>query len=172
MKLADNSFRIEPLGADHDRAAFSCGNESLDRYVRTQASQDARRGVARIFVAVMPEEPKRFAGFYTLGAAWVTASELPADVAKRLPRHPIPAALVGRLAVDLGFARRGLGSILLADTVKKTMAAAETVAMAVVIVDPIDDAARAFYSAFGFRSLQEPKSYMFLMVPRAGMRIR
>lgn len=91
---------------------------------------------------------------------------LPPEVAKRLPRHPIPAALVGRLAVDNSFARRGLGSILLADAVKKTMTAAETVAMTVVVVDPIDDSARAFYSAFGFRSLQGPQQRMFLTLPR------
>jgi ribosomal protein S18 acetylase RimI-like enzyme len=114
----------------------------------------------------MPEEPKRIAGFFTLSAAWVVASDLPPEVAKRLPRHPIPAALVGRLAVDSGFARRGLGGILLADAVKKTMAAAETVAMTVVIVAPIDDAARAFYAAFGFRSLQGPRRHMFLTLPR------
>ena len=166
MKLSDDSVRIEPLGSGHDRAAFNCGNQSLDRYIRTQASQDIRRGIARVFVAVMPEEPTRIAGFFTLSAAWVVASDLPVEVAKRLPRHPIPAALVGRLAVDSSFARRGLGSILLADAVKKTMAAAETVAMTVVIVDPIDDDARAFYAAFGFRSLQGPRQQMFLTLPR------
>jgi len=97
----------------------------------------------------------------------VVASDLPPEVAKRLPRHPIPAALVGRLAVDRGFARRGLGSILLADAVKKTMTAAETVAMTVVIVDPIDETARAFYAAFGFRCLQGPRQQMFLTLPGA-----
>jgi GNAT superfamily N-acetyltransferase len=165
VRLSDRSVRIEPLGSDHDRAAFDCGNESLDRYIRTQASQDTRRGIARVFVAVTPEEPRRIAGFFTLSAAWVIASDLPPETAKRLPRHPIPAALVGRLAVDRGFARRGLGSILLADAVKKTMAAAEKVAMTVVVVDPIDDDARAFYAAFGFRSLQGPRQQMFLMLP-------
>jgi GNAT superfamily N-acetyltransferase len=166
VTLSDGSLRIEPLRSDHDRAAFNCGNESLDRYVQTQASQDIRRGIARVFVAVVPEEPKRIAGFFTLSAAWVMASDLPPETAKRLPRHPIPAALVGRLAVDRGFARRGLGSILLADAVKKTLAAAETVAMAVIIVDPIDDAARAFYAAFGCHSLQGPRQQMFLTLPR------
>jgi GNAT superfamily N-acetyltransferase len=167
VKLSDNSVRIEPLGSSHDRTAFSCASDDLDRYIRTQASQDTRRGVARVFVAIMPEEPKRIAGFFTLSAAWVATSDLPPEVAKRLPRHPIPAALVGRLAVDRAFARRGLGSILLADAVKKTMAAAETVAMTVVIVDPIDDTARAFYAAFGFRSLRGPQQQMFLTLPRA-----
>ena len=70
-------------------------------------------------------------------------------------------------AVASAFARRGLGSILLADAVKKTMAAARTGAMTVVIVDPIDDAARAFYGTFGFRSLQGQRQQMFLTMPRA-----
>jgi GNAT superfamily N-acetyltransferase len=121
-----------------------------------------RRGIARVFVATAPEDPKCIAGFFTLSAAWVIAAELPPEVARRLPRHPIPAALIGRLAADGRFARRGLGSILLADAIKKTMAAAVTVAMAVAIVDPIDDSARAFYAAFGFRDLQGPLRQMFL----------
>lgn len=166
MKLADGSIRIEPLDAIHDRAGFGCGNGSLDRYLREQANQDTRRGVARIFIAVEPSQPTRIAGFFTLSAASVVAAELPSEVAKRLPRHPVPAALIGRLAVDRRFARRGLGTILLADAVSKAMVAAETVAMTVVVVDPIDDMARAFYSAFGFRSLQGPQNRMFLTLPR------
>ena len=126
-----------------------------------------RRGVVRIFVAVLPEEPHRIVGFFTLSAAWVAAADLPLEVAKRLPRHPIPAALIGRLAVDSSFTRRGLGGILLSDAVKKAMAAAETIAITVVIVNPVDEAARAFYAAFGFRSLQGPQQHMFLMLPRA-----
>jgi GNAT superfamily N-acetyltransferase len=166
VKLSDDLVRIEPLGAQHDRGAFSCGNESLDRYLRTQASQDVRRGVARVFVAVTREERTRIAGFFTLSAAWVIASDLPPEVARRLPRHPIPAALLGRLAVDRNFARQGLGTILLADAIKKAMAAAETVAITVVIADPIDEAARAFYAAFGFRSLRGPRQQIFLTLPR------
>lgn len=167
MKLADHSVRIEPLGPLHDRAAFQCGNESLDRYFRQQATQDLRRGVARVFVAIVPQETERIAGFFTLSATSVAASDLPPEVAKRLPRHPIPAALIGRLAVDRSFARRGLGSILLADAVKKALAAAQTVAITVIVVDPIDDAAHTFYAAFGFRDLQSSQRRMFLVLPRS-----
>jgi GNAT superfamily N-acetyltransferase len=170
VKLADGSVRIAPLAPQHDRAAFRCGNDSLDRYLREQATQDTRRGVARVFVAVMPEQPERIIGFFTLSAASVAASDLPPEVAKRLPRHPIPAALIGRPAVDETMARRGLGGILLADAVKKTMAASETVAMTVVVVDPIDAVARAFYAAFGFHSLHGPQRRMFLALPPGGMR--
>ena len=167
MRLADNSVHIEPLSPIHGRTAFDCGNENLDRYIREQATQNLRRGISRPFVAVPLEEPKRIAGFFTLSATLVVASELPPEMAKRLPRHPIPAALLGRLAVDRTFARRGLGGILLSDAIKKAITAAETVAMTVVIVDPIDDTARTFYAAFGFRDLQGPQLRMFLVLPRA-----
>jgi GNAT superfamily N-acetyltransferase len=166
VNLADNSFRIVPLGPNHDRSSFACGNDSLDRYIREQATQDIRRGIASVFVAVAHDQPFHIAGFFTLSAESVAPSNLPPEMAKRLPRHPIPAALVGRLAVDRNFARRGLGSVLLADAVQKATVAAELVAMTVVVVDPIDDSAQAFYSAFGFRSLQGPQRRMFLVLSR------
>jgi ribosomal protein S18 acetylase RimI-like enzyme len=162
VRLPDGSVRIEPLAASHDRATFACGNDALDRYIREQAMQDMRRGVARAFVAIAAGRPTQIAGFFTLSAAAVSASDLPAETAKRLPRHPIPAALVGRLAVDSRFARRGLGSILLADAVRKAIAATELIAITVLVVDPIDDTARRFYEAFGFRSLNGPQQRVFL----------
>lgn len=162
MRFSDASVLVETLAAHHDRAAFSCGNEALDRYLREQATQDIRRNTARIFVAVEPSQPDRMLGFFTLSAASVVTSDLPPEIARRLPRHPIPAALIGRLAVDRNVAGRGLGGVLVADAVKKALAAAETVATAVVIVDPIDEAVRQFYSGFGFRSMQGPQQRMFL----------
>lgn len=166
MRFADGSVKIEPLGAQHDRTALACGNESLDRYLREQATQDMRRRVARVFVAVEAGQPGRVLAFYTLSAATIAASDLPADTAKRLPRHPVPAALIGRLAVDRQFARRGLGGVLVADAIGKALVAAAVVAMMAIAVDPIDDAARAFYAAFGFRSLEGPQRRMFLVMPR------
>src|SRR4051794_259993 len=111
------SLRIETPGSGHDRDAFACGMESLDRYIRQQASQDMRRMTARVFIAVSPDSPDRILGFYTLSAATIVAADLPPDMAKRLPKYPVPAALVGRLAVDRSVARRGLGGLLLADAV-------------------------------------------------------
>ncbi len=166
MKLDDDSVRIELLSSRHDRKAFTCGNNGLDRYLREQATQDIRRRVASVFVAVETARPERICGFFTLSAASVLPAELPEDVAKRLPRLPVPAALIGRLAVDHRFQRRDLGSILLADAVKKAATAAETVATAAIVVDPIDETARIFYAAFGFVALNSPQPRMFLMLPR------
>lgn len=166
MSFADGALSIEPLGPRHDRAVFSCGNDALDRYLREQAGQDMRRGTARVFVAIGRDQPERILGFFSLSAAAIVPVDLPPEAAKRMPRHPVPAALIGRLAVDRGVAGRGLGGILVADAVRKAMVAAETVAMTVVVVDPIDDRARDFYASFGFRSLLGPQARMFLTLPR------
>lgn len=165
MNWAADSLRIEALQPDHDRQAFDCGVVSLNRYLHEHSSQDRRRGTARVFVAVPVDQAQRVLGFFTLSAATVTTSDLPPDVARRLPKYPVPAALVGRLAVDRRVAGQGLGSLLLADAVRKAMLAAETVAMMALVVDPIDEAARRFYAAFGFRSLLGPEQRMFLTLP-------
>ncbi len=164
MSFPANSMLITPLDDRHDRSSFSCGNEALDRYIREQSSQDVRRNTARVFVAVILDQPDRILGFFTLSAATVIGRDLPAAMEKRLPKHPIPAALIGRLAVDLNAQRKGLGALLLADAVKKTKLAAETVAMSVLVVDPIDDDAKEFYAAFGFQSLRGPQSRMFMAI--------
>ena len=164
MRFEIGSVRIEPLARQHARHHFNCGEQSLDRYIREQASQDVRRGLARVFVAALPAEPDGILGFFTLSATSIIGSELPSALARRLPRYPIPAALIGRLAVDQTCAGRGLGRALLADAVTKIAKASETLAIVVVVVDPIDDAAQAFYAAFGFERIEERARRMFLVL--------
>jgi len=163
LRYDSASIDIEPLRSEHDRTAFDCGNGSLDRYIREQARQDVARGVARVFVATMREAQSHIHGYYTLSATMVVPGDLPEEIARRLPRHPTPAALIGRLAVDRRSAGQGLGKILLADALLKSDIASESLAVAALVVDPIDDAARAFYVSFGFRGLHGPRNQMFLM---------
>ena len=141
-------FRLEALGPSHCRAGFSCGVEVLDRYLASQASQDARRRVSACFAAVEIASGK-VAGFYTLAAASVPLNELPADLSKRLPRYPsVPVARVGRLAIDKAFQGQKLGGALLADAAVR--AARSEVAMFALIVDAKDEVAAAFYRHHGF----------------------
>ena len=165
MKFGAASVRVEPLGTQHDRASFACGNEALDHYLKERVTQDVRRGLARLFVATTADDSARTLGFFTLSATSIVASNLPSEVAKRLPRYPIPAALIGRLAADREIAGRGLGGVLLMDAIEKAKVAARTIAITVIVVDPIDDTAESFYAAFGFRSLQGPQRRMFLTLP-------
>jgi GNAT superfamily N-acetyltransferase len=123
-------FRVEALNSNHDRRAFSCGVEPLDRYLRAQAGQDARKNVAATFMLVDPEG--EVIGYYTLAATSVALGEPPSEVARRLPKYPlVPATLLGRLAVDLRRRGQGLGRFMLADTLWRA-ARSEIASFAVV----------------------------------------
>jgi GNAT superfamily N-acetyltransferase len=147
------AYSIQPLGLDADRAAFSCGEAALDDYLKRHASQDVKRGVARVFVACPVEQPKQIRGFYTLSAASVAAQTLPQAWRKKLPRYPVPVALLGRLAVSQQAQGVGLGGILLADACKRVAAASQTLAVAAIVVDAKTERAAAFYRHFGFNEL-------------------
>src|SRR5437879_1830012 len=122
--MTPSPFRLELLGADHERALFHCGEEALDRYFQTQVTQDVRRRVANCFVAV-EAATGHVAAYYTISAASIPLIDLPPDIARRLPRYPtVPAIRIGRLAVDERFRRRGLGEAMLADAAARAVKAA------------------------------------------------
>jgi GNAT superfamily N-acetyltransferase len=155
----NDAFVIEPLGA-HDRSAFTCGSQPLNRYLREQASQDVKRLVASCFVAVEAATEK-IAGYYTLAATSVHADDLPMEVRRRLPRYPVlPAALVGRLAVDQRFRRQGLGSALLAGAALRVLTG--DVKAFALIVEAKDENAFAFYRHQGFHPFASRAYSLFL----------
>lgn len=152
---------VEPLSKRHDRATFSCGLPQLDRYLKRQAGQDIQRRIARVFVCT-DDNSDAVLGFYTLSALSIELTSLPDELSRKLPRHSIPCALIGRLAVDRSTHGRGLGRMLLADAVKRTLAASETVAMHALIVDAANQEAKRFYEKFGFAPLTEAPMRLFL----------
>jgi GNAT superfamily N-acetyltransferase len=142
-------YCIQLLDA-HDRSAFACGSDALDRYLQQQAKQDMRRRVASCFVAV--DAAGEIAGFYTIAASSLVLDLLPAEQAKRLPRYPtVPAVLIGRLALAKAHQGKRLGGALLADAILRATRA-EVMAYA-MIVDAKDEAAVRFYQHLGFARL-------------------
>jgi len=159
---ASSGFRVEVLG-DHDRSAFSCGVEPLDRYLKQQAGQDARRNVAVPFVLVAADQ--RIAGYYTLSATALKGDDLPPELVKklRLPRYPeLPATMLGRLAVDSGFRGQRLGEFLLLHALRRAWIGSQQVASLGVIVDAKDESARQFYLHYHFLSFPENPRRLFL----------
>lgn len=156
------SWRVVPLDSRaHDRTAFSCGAPDLDRYIREHASQDVKRDVARVFVALGPGGDT-VAGYYSLSAASFQREDLPADQSRRLPRYPVPAALLGRLAVDGSARGRGLGAFLLMNAMHRVLLATETLAVHALVVDAKDDGAVAFYRKYGFIPFIDAERRLFL----------
>ncbi len=156
-------FRIAPLRGE-DRRGFDSGVEALDRYLRQQVTQDVRRRVGNCFVAL--DSAHSIAGYYTLSATSILLADLPPDVAKQLPRYPqVPAALIGRLAIDKRFRGRKLGSALIADAVLRAKQAGP--AVFALVVNAKDEAVIGFYRHHAFRMLASRPSSLFLTIATA-----
>jgi len=147
---------VAALGKHHDRASFTCGVDSLDRYLHTQAGQDVRRRANGVFVLTRPDTPDRLLGYYTLCATALAPGDVPEAARAQLPRYPlVSATLIGRLAVAADHQGQRLGAVLLADALRRALASAETVGSSMVVVDALDERAAAFYAAFGFIRLPD-----------------
>ena len=158
--MPDN-FKIEPLGKKHDRAAFFCGKDSLDQYLKNQAGQAVGKNLTAVFV--LTPDGKKIAGYYTLSSYAVMLDEIPEDIAKKLTRmQEIPATLLGRLARSVEFRGQGIGEILLVDALKKAFQNSTHVASWAVIVDAKDEEAAEFYKRYGFISFPSRANRLFL----------
>ncbi len=156
------NWRIEPLGEQAGRDTFTCGVEALDRYLRQQASQDARRGFAAVYVALAADSS--IVGYYTLSMAGVPVDLVPSGLRRKMPRYPsVPAIRLGRLAVAIGSRGRGVGEFLLMDAMSRALRT--EVAWAAFMVDAKDETARGFYLRYGFIALADDPYHLFL--PRA-----
>jgi len=147
MPLTDHIGDADPA------CGFRCGVPALDEYFARHALPNDRRGLGRTFVlraaAGGTSEPAVL-GFFTLSMTALAHSEIPARLARGLPRYPIPMALIGRLAVDERARGRGTGGQLVSDALARILGVSETVGCFGVIVDAKDEAAAAFHGKHGF----------------------
>lgn len=154
--MANPDLIVRPLDTLHDRAGFTCGVESLDRYIRTQAGQDVRRRANAVFILAQTDAPETILGYYTLCATALAPGDVPEAARKFVPRYPlVSATLIGRLAIAAASHGKGLGSLLLADAVLRARRSAETVGAVMIVVDALDETAAGFYAAHGFLQLPD-----------------
>ncbi len=158
-------FRFEPLDKKkHNRAAFSCEQESLNAYLKERASQEIKKRVAAVYV--LTTDGKAIAGYYTLSQYAIDAGNLPPNLVDnlRLPRYDrLPATLLGRLARSEEFKGAGIGELLLMDALRRALAHSRNIASVAVVVDAIDEKARAFYRRYGF--IDVPGNLNRLFIP-------
>jgi ribosomal protein S18 acetylase RimI-like enzyme len=159
---------IEALGPGHDRSSFSCGVEALDRYLQERATQDIRRRVSNCFVAL--GSAGGITAYYTFAATGIPLTDLTPAVTRRLPRYPtVPAALIGRLAVDQRFRGQGPGAALIVDAIARAMRAEP--AIFALVVDAKDHTALRFYQHLGFQRFISHPMRLYLSVTEAARRL-
>jgi GNAT superfamily N-acetyltransferase len=154
-------WQIEPLDRSHQRGEFCCGKAPLDEFLRSLVSQYEKRRLGRTYVAVVPGE-KRVYGYYTLASGSVPFQTLPSPTAKKIPRHPFPVALLGRLAVDQTAQGRGLGEELLMDALRRCLDLSTKLGIFAVEVMAIDAEAKRFYLKYGFVPLLDSDLHLYL----------
>ncbi len=143
--------RIRQLRPEDDRSLFACGDEDLNRFFRKYAGQNQfRLHLGTTYVAV---DGEHILGFVTLAATSIAVDGLPARQRKRLPRYPLPALRVARLAVATTARGQGIGKALLRTALLIALDMSERVGCVGVVVDAKEDAIK-FYEQYGFEPVE------------------
>jgi GNAT superfamily N-acetyltransferase len=133
--------------ARHDRSRLDSGEPALDDWLRRYAGQNRRRDTAATWVIATPED--RVVAYASLAMTAIDRSAAPRTVAKQAP-DPVPALLLGRLAVDKDSAGRGLGTALVAYVLATAVELNAKAACRAVIVTALNSRARAWWERLGF----------------------
>ena len=153
-------FCIETLRREHPRRAFRSGQEQVDDWLASKAYQHQEKHLSVTRVLIGGDGV--VVGYYTLATGQVDFGDLPADVVRRLPRRRLPVAVLAWLGIQEEFQGQGLGRLLLAHALRECYEAGQTFAFIAVVLDCIDDAAKAFYARFDFREVPGRPYRLFL----------
>jgi GNAT superfamily N-acetyltransferase len=144
-----------PIGKQHDRAAFDCGDSDLNLYLQKFARQNHESGGAKCFIAAPSDAPARVLGFYTLSPASIEYSRTPALAKKGLARYDVPVFRLDRLAVDRTVQGRGLGGALLLRAADRCLRVARDVGGVALLIDAKNDRAARWYESYGALRLHD-----------------
>lgn len=140
-----------PLEREDNCESFRCGVASSDTWLVEHAPGADAAGSARTYV-VHDDEQDRVVGYYALTVASLEREEATGRASRGMPHHPIPAMLLARLAVHGSVQGEGVGEMLLADAMQRTLLVAEETGIRLLLVHAVDDEAKGFYLHFGFES--------------------
>lgn len=144
-----DEFRSERLDPErHDVSGFSCGEESLDVWLREQAVAASKRDTARTWVWI--DDAGQVVGYYALAAHKVAREQVVAKEGRGGPAE-IPAVLLAKLALVEHLRGQGFGAVLVADALTRIVTATQTVAARLVVVDALTERVAQFYESLGFR---------------------
>jgi GNAT superfamily N-acetyltransferase len=146
-----SGYRLEKLRQDHSRRSFQCGEHHVEEWLASKAFQQQKKHLS--VTKVLIDEQDRIAGYYTLATGQVDFGDLPQEVRRGLPRRLLPVAVLAWLGVAVNRQGKGLGTYLLAQSLRDCHEAGKTFAFVAVLLDCVNDAAKAFYQKRDFREV-------------------
>lgn len=160
-----NPQQPRPIEATDNTADFDSGEESLDRYLADRALTNHLADLGRCYVCVDGDTDKVL-GYYTLSAVAVEHADLPGKVRRNAP-NPVPAVLMGRLAIDTKAQGSGLGRFLVRDAILSTLAAADRIGVRILLVHALHEQAATFYEKLGFKRSPTDQLHLYLLLADA-----
>ena len=143
----------------HGRNSFDCGIDELNQFLRTQSAKHMAAGISRTLLLpaanVLPNGKFPICSFFTMAPSSIERANLPARMAKKLPRYPVPVFLLAQLAVHREYQSQGLGGITLIKALENFWQINDHMRAYAVIVDCINDDARSFYEKYDFQFLYD-----------------
>lgn len=144
-------WSIAVLDKSHPRQKFTSGNDKVDEWLKKSALQSQQKHLTTS--KILLDDARNVVGYYSLAFSQIDFSDLPADLAKKLPRRQLPVSVLAWLGVDQSCQGRGIGQRLLATSLVDCYEASQTFAFIAVILDCVDEQARQFYQRFDFAEL-------------------
>ena len=142
------NWREEPIDKHHNRAAFDCGDESLNDFVRRHARKSHLRSGAKTYLAIGDKDEKVL-GYYSLSPASIAFERAPRVIQRGLAKHEIPVFRLARLAVDVSVQGRGLGGQLLLAAGRRCILVAAQAGGVALLIDARNESVAAWYAGFG-----------------------
>ena len=152
---------VELLDKRHNRDDFNCGNQALNQFLEQTARQHIQKGISRTFVLIDTEQPDIIISFFTLSLCEVRVEKLPPKFAKKYPSK-VAGVKLARLAVNKAYQRQGIGEIMMIEAMRRAVVVAENAGGIGLFVDAKDEAAKTYYTRYGFVGLEDVFLEMFL----------
>jgi GNAT superfamily N-acetyltransferase len=155
---------VRRLDERANRESFDCGVEVLNDWLRHQAGQAERKRMASVWIATPVDSPASVLGYYSLAPWQISFEACPVALRRKLPRYPLAATLLARLAVARAAQGQGLGGELLVDALFRSLGASETVPVQAVVVHAKDERAAHWYAGYGFTAFPERPLHFYLPI--------
>ena len=150
----------EPIQKSHRTEDFDCTDEDLNRYLKQFAVSNHASVAAATFVVV---QENRVLAYYSLAATSIAYEDAPARAKAGLPKHPVPAVILARLAVDQTLQGQKLGSMLIKHAMRRTLEVSEEIGVRMLVIDAKNERVAALYERIGFARFEHAPLKLYML---------